>query len=271
MKFFQLTRNERLGLVGVILVFLAIISFKYFDSQVTIDYKQCSIEQAQEQIPSISEGCGKVKNEVVFSETKKAIQIEAFEKFNPNSVDAKYWKKIGFENKLAVRLEEFTQSGLGMKNIDDLIKVYGMKKEWVELIKDSVILDLSFIEINSASAESFQKINGIGEKLSNRIIKFRNSLGGFYSISQLENVYGIDSNIIRRNYDVFKLNKIHSKININKSGLKKLKKHPFINANQAEEIIKIRSVYGKIDSIKLKDIFTAKEWSDVKYYLKWEN
>tara|TARA_Y100000739_G_scaffold219883_1_gene218756 strand:- start:570 stop:1385 length:816 start_codon:yes stop_codon:yes gene_type:complete len=271
MKFFQLTRNERLGLVGVILIFIVIISFKYFDAQVIVDYKPSSIENTKEEILSITETNRKVKEDVVFSKDKRLININAFEKFNPNVVGFEYWKKIGFENKLAVRLEKFIQSGLGIKNIYDLEKVYGMKKEWIELIKDSVVFKLSFIDINSASAESFQTINGIGEIISNRIIKFRNSLGGFYSIRQLENVYGIDSDIIRRNYDVFKLNTVHSKMNVNKSGLKKLKKHPFINAQQAEEIIKIRSVYGKIDSIKLKDIFTAKEWSDVKYYLKWEN
>ena len=48
MKFFQLTRNERLGLIGVLVLFLLIILFKYFDAQVTFDYKPSSIEHKKE-------------------------------------------------------------------------------------------------------------------------------------------------------------------------------------------------------------------------------
>lgn len=271
MKFFQLTRNERLGLVGVMIVFLVIIIFKYFDAQITFDYKPSSIEYSQEQLSSIREGQVKDQNEIVFSETRKVIHIAAFEKFNPNSVDSEYWKKLGFENKLAVRLEKFIHLGKGIRNIYDLEKVYGMKKEWIELIKDYIVLEQLYIDINTASAESFQKVNGIGEKISNRIIKFRNSLGGFYSIKQLVSVYGIDSTIIIKNQHIFRLNKIQNKINVNTSGLRKLVKHPFMSIQQGEEIIKIRSVYGKIDSHALKDIFTSIEWSEIRHYLKWKN
>ena len=73
MKFFQLTRNERLGLVGVMIIFLVIISFKYFDAQDSFDYKPSSIEYAHEQIPSIRERQVNEQNEIVFSKTKKII------------------------------------------------------------------------------------------------------------------------------------------------------------------------------------------------------
>ncbi len=271
MKFFQLTRNERLGLIGVLVIFLVIILFKYFDAQVTLEYKPSSVEHTKEELPSIRHANDGSKENIRFDEMRKVIHIAPFEKFNPNRVDAEYWKKIGFENKLAIRLQKYIQSGTGIKERGDLTKVYGMKKEWFELLKDSIILEKLYIDINTASAESFEAIHGIGEKISHRIIKFRNSLGGFYSVQQLKKVYGIDSNIIAQNDEVFHVNTVHNKINVNISGLKKLVEHPYINVQQGEEIIKIRSVYGKIDSIALKDIFTLKEWREVKYYLKWES
>ena len=271
MKFFQLTRNERLGLIGVLVLFLLIILFKYFDAQVTFDYKPSSIEHKKESITSIRKTIENSKENIGFEKMRKVIHIAPFEKFNPNRVDAEYWKKIGFENKLDIRLQKYIQSGTGIKEIGDLTKVYGMKKEWFELIKDSIVLEKLYIDINTASAESFQAIHGIGEKISHRIIKFRNSLGGFYSIQQLKKVYGIDSNIIAKNYDLFNVNTVQNKMNVNALGLKKLVDHPFINLQQGEEIIKIRSVYGEIDSLALKDIFTLKEWSELKHYLKWEN
>ncbi|MBK22125.1 MAG: hypothetical protein CMP63_07450 [Flavobacteriales bacterium] len=271
MKFFQLTRNERLGLIGVLVIFLVIILFKHFDAQVTVDYRPSSIEYKKEPVPSVRQTFERRKESIGFDEMRKVIHIAPFEKFNPNRVDAEYWKKIGFENKLAIRLQKFIQSGIGIKEKGDLTKVYGMKKEWFECIKDSIILEKLHIDINTASAESFEAINGIGEKISHRIIKFRNSLGGFYSIQQLKKVYGIDSNIIAKNYDIFNVNAVRNKMNVNTLGLKKLVDHPFINLQQGEEIIKIRSVYGEIDSLALKDIFTLKEWSELKHYLKWEN
>jgi competence ComEA-like helix-hairpin-helix protein len=146
-----------------------------------------------------------------------------------------------------------------------------MKKEWIELIKDYIVLEQLQIDINTASSVSFQKVNGIGEKISNRIIKFRNSLGGFYSVGQLSDVYGIDSAIFIKNHHLFILDTPQNKIDVNQSGLKKMLKHPLLSLQQSEEIIKIRSVYGKIDSLSLKNIFTSKEWSEVKNYLKWEN
>ena len=271
MKFFQLTSSERIGLIGVLVVFTVIIFFKYFDAQVTVDYKPSSIEYNKETIPSIRKTNKRSKDNIGFDPIRKAIHIAPVEKFNPNRVDAEYWEKIGFENKLAIRLEKFIHFGQGLKNIHDLEKVYGMKKEWIELIKDSIVLEPLNIDINTASAESFQKVNGIGEKISNRIIKFRNSLGGFYSVEQLEDVYGMDSNIIRKNKRSFTFNTPQNKIDVNTSGLKKFVKHPFISIQQGEEIIKIRSVYGKVDSLALQHIFTSKEWSEVKYYFKWKN
>lgn len=271
MKFFQLTRNERLGLVGVIFIFLSIIIAEYIDAQFTFDYKPALIEQKKEPVYSKLNRDESSKKNIPFDQVRKEIHIAPFEKFNPNLVDVEYWKKIGFQNKLAIRLQKFIKSGKGLREKYDLAKVYGMKKEWFDLIKDSIIIEKLYIDINKASFESFQAINGFGEKISHRIIKFRNSLGGFYSIQQLKKVYGIDSNIIAQNYDVFNLNTAHNKIDVNNSGLKKLVEHPFINVQQGEEIIKIRSVYGKIDSIALRDIFTLKEWREVKYYLKWEN
>ncbi|MBO73065.1 MAG: hypothetical protein CMD35_05535 [Flavobacteriales bacterium] len=271
MKFFQLTRNERAGLIGVLVIFIVIILIKYFEAQVNVEYKPSSIEHTQEELSSISKTYDNSKKNIVFTEVKKVIHIAPFEKFNPNLVDAKYWNKIGFENKIALRLEKFIQSGYGIKNIKMLSKVYGMKEEWIKSIEDSLVFERLTIDINTASAESFQSIHGIGEKISNRIIKYRNSLGGFYSVQQLKNVYGMDSNVIAENYDVFTLSTVYNKININTTGLNKIMRHPLINRQKAEEIIRVRSVFGSIDSVALQNIFTLKEWEQVKYYLKWKD
>ncbi|MEZ4907726.1 MAG: helix-hairpin-helix domain-containing protein [Saprospiraceae bacterium] len=47
------------------------------------------------------------------------------------------------------------------------------------------------IDINFCDEAELQKLNGIGEVLSARIIKYRNLLGGFVTIDQLKEIYGL--------------------------------------------------------------------------------
>ena len=47
------------------------------------------------------------------------------------------------------------------------------------------------ININSAKIEEFKKIPGVGESIAERIIEYRETNGGFSSISEIMNVSGI--------------------------------------------------------------------------------
>lgn len=49
----------------------------------------------------------------------------------------------------------------------------------------------SLININSASSEVLQSLNGIGESYAEKIIAYRNEHGDFKSIEELKNVKGI--------------------------------------------------------------------------------
>ena len=52
------------------------------------------------------------------------------------------------------------------------------------------------LDINTASAEEFVKVKGIGEKKAERIISYRNEHGSFNSIDELKNVKGIGEKIV---------------------------------------------------------------------------
>lgn len=47
------------------------------------------------------------------------------------------------------------------------------------------------INLNEATAEELMTIDGLGAKKANMIIQYRDSLGGFTSVEQIKNVYGI--------------------------------------------------------------------------------
>ena len=49
--------------------------------------------------------------------------------------------------------------------------------------------------INTATAADWKKFPGIGEVLSKRIVAFRNKLGGFQSVSQVQQTYGLPDSV----------------------------------------------------------------------------
>jgi len=57
--------------------------------------------------------------------------------------------------------------------------------------KSSFSYDTVRVELNSADTTELKRLRGIGSVLSARIVKYRNKLGGFSSVEDLKNVYGL--------------------------------------------------------------------------------
>lgn len=52
------------------------------------------------------------------------------------------------------------------------------------------------LELNMADARGLQALPGVGPVLSQRIVRFRDVLGGFHDIDDLYEVYGLDSSVV---------------------------------------------------------------------------
>lgn len=112
------------------------------------------------------------------------------------------------------------------------------------------------LELNKATSLELQSIYGIGAILSQRIIKYRNYLGGFSTPDQLDEVYGLSDDVLIRLKERVKIKTpptIH-KIDMNKATLKELIQLPYINSEDGRKIIALRSSLGKIDFAKLYQI-----------------
>ncbi len=59
-------------------------------------------------------------------------------------------------------------------------------------------LPLKPIDINRADTLAFQQLPGIGSKLANRIVLYRKKLGGFTSVEQVGQVYGLKDSVYKR-------------------------------------------------------------------------
>lgn len=130
----------------------------------------------------------------------------------------------------------------------------GFYKPWVGPKKENSSYTRKFakgtvVEINSADTTVLKGVPGIGSTFANRIVKYRNLLGGFCHIEQLKEVYGIDEAKYELLKDWFSVDTAKiSKIQINILSAKELAAHPYISFSQAEVMLKLRKRKGKINS-----------------------
>ena len=130
----------------------------------------------------------------------------------------------------------------------------------------------TLLDINTASADSFQHIKGIGKVISNRIIKYRTRLQGFTFIDQIDEIWGLSPKLIqeiKRHFMVKGLPEI-KKTNINDCAFKELLSHPYIDYALCKKIFNYKSHHGKFkDLSQLKKIkgFPLNKYDRIALYL----
>jgi DNA uptake protein ComE-like DNA-binding protein len=108
------------------------------------------------------------------------------------------------------------------------------------------------IELNTCDSSDLERLPGIGPVLSARIIKYRNLLGGFSSVNQLKEVYGLrDSTYLLIYSRVTADSSLIRKINVNSAGFNELNKHPYIERSEAQSILKFRELGGRIENVSI--------------------
>ena len=75
----------------------------------------------------------------------------------------------------------------------------------VDFIGDYIsVKEVSTSDINKATQKDFETINGIGEVLSERILKYRKKLQGYSYSAQLYEVWGLDKETANSILKIFK-------------------------------------------------------------------
>jgi len=106
------------------------------------------------------------------------------------------------------------------------------------------------VEVNAADSILFELLPGIGEKLSSRIVRYRERLGGFVSLDQLKEVYGINDTLFQQiqKYLELKPGRDLEKLSINRADYKELRKHPYISHVAAKILLAYRRTHEKINN-----------------------
>ena len=130
------------------------------------------------------------------------------------------------------------------------------------------------IEINQSDSATLVKLPGIGPVLSARIIKYRRLLGGYASIEQLKEVYGLQVETYDLIKDkIFADSSIITKININSAGYKELSHIHYFEKYEVTAILKYREIKGRITCITdltENKLITPEKAGKVRPYLRFD-
>ena len=210
--------------------------------------------------------------------------------FDPNTVTESQLKEMGIHHIAASNWIKYLKKGGKFYKKEDLQKIFGLKPDAYEKIspyaiiksdvKPSKTLDSAsvfkternayqpkkekekvLVDINTCTDLDLVELNGIGEKLSVRIIKYRDKLGGFVRIDQLKEVYGLPPETYELIKDQIIIDpKMIKKIKINLADAYILSGFPYIPRREAYQIVNYRSQHGNFRSIEdLKNIKSLDE------------
>ena len=240
----------------------------------------------------VTKGKSKTKP-IVMLQNNKAVSIDTLniQPFNPNSVDSSFLLDIGIGRRAIKNWQKYLSAGGRFKDFDDIKKVYGLTSSEVNRLQDKLIFPKQsnkpgkknpkiylnkdvIINVNTADTEEWEKLKGIGPAYAKRICKFRDKLGGFYTIEQVAQTYGLPDSVYRQIKPRLILNGKVKKILINKSNFDALKDHPYISFKSSKILLKYIRQNGPIknyDQLKSSLAFKPDELERISPYISYDS
>lgn len=268
--------------IGIFVLFVIIISLQmaYFFMDFT---------------PILKENPDKQKwifEQLKIDQQKKQIPQRKIYPFNPNFLTDYKAYKLGLSVEEADKLFRFRDENKYVNSANEFQAVTGISDSLLEKIapyfkfsnfktysnnfenintqpqkKEIVVKD-----INLTTKEDLIKINGIGEGISARILTQRDRIGAFVSMDQMNDIWGLSSDLVQKLKEHFLVKDISGvkKIAINAASIKELSGFMYFNYALAKEIVIYRSMEGEIkseeDLLKIKN-FPQEKASIISRYL----
>ncbi|MEP6595317.1 MAG: helix-hairpin-helix domain-containing protein [Ginsengibacter sp.] len=199
------------------------------------------------------------------------IPAEVFS-FDPNTATLREWKRLGVKDKTVENIQKYLSKGGHFYKPGDISKIWGLHSEDIKRLLPYVSIEqttndhvqnnlqvkptsyipktIQPLDINMADTTGFIALPGIGSTLAQRIIKFRDKLGGFNSVDQVSETFGLPDSVFQKiKGKLISTNIPVKKININTAFLDDMKTHPYIRYNVANAIIVYRTQHGNFLSI----------------------
>ena len=209
--------------------------------------------------------------------------------FNPNFISDYKGYLLGMSVEEIDRLHEFRATGKYLNSAQEFQKITGVNDSLLNIIsvhfkfphqefnrKNSQVQLPSKPsekkDLNTATRKDFQEIRGIGEVLSNRIVSYRELLGGFSFEDQLNEVYNLPDEVIEKLLLQFEIKAPPQiqKLNINSASFKEILSVPYIDYDLTRKIMDFRrqeKLITDLAEIKEIDSFPIQHYDRIAVYL----
>lgn len=284
--YFNFTKKERTGIIVLVFIILAIILapsfYPYFVNEEVTDPSEFENEIAHLRIDprgkktSSTNFDEEYQNDYSPSQKKFSPAKASLFLFDPNTASVNDWIRLGIKEKTAITIQKYISKGGKFYRPEDIKKIYGLHpsdiqrllpyvsikktvkeypaypgKEEIKTLLAHPRKSIQQVDINLGDTAAYLALPGIGSKLSQRIIAFRERLGGFYSIEQVAETYFLPDSTFQKIKPYLVFNKGSFKqININTATADEMKLHPYIRYNLANAIFQYRRQHGNFNSVE---------------------
>ena len=289
-EFFHFSRRETTGIIAllflVILIFCLPSLINYFLPPLpeirTLENERIvrDLQEIQEETTHSGNEKSGSPNDGRENKEERFTPIKLFT-FDPNTLDDEGWLSLGLSKRTVKTIRNYQAKGGKFRKPDDIKKVYGIApslaekllpyvsitapdkfgknkydsgsfvfKKFEKPLRESKQIAPASIEINAADSLEWLALDGIGPALTHRILKFREKLGGFYSINQVAEVFGLPDSTFQLIKPVLKCApEGFRKIRINSASEAELEQHPYIRKKLSKVLMAYRTQHGSFRDI----------------------
>lgn len=284
--FFYYSKAERRIIVMLLLlsVALAAIYIVTFRNESAVNIVEDSSE-----IDSFLVQLKEKDRTLVYNKKVRRQPVVVLQEFDPNTADSSALCELGLPAFIARNILRYREKGGVFRSPESFSRIYGLTEEQFRTLRPYIVIGAQFrkadtvwqrpqhsdslftvqkkyeegtvVDLNRADTTELKCIPGIGTGLARMIVAYRLRMGGFYDVSQLQEIPHLDK----------ELNKwfvVHAdtlrKLYVNKFGLDKLRSHPYMDFYKAKAIVEYRRKRGKIKNISQLSLFKEFTEADLK-------
>lgn len=208
--------------------------------------------------------------------SKKKDYQKLWKACTPENLSYTDWQRLGLSPKQATSILRYKDK-YGLKSFRQMQSIRVLPSALLEKIKDSLVFDevkankfttegespkitssitvksdhkIQQLDLNTATEAMLVALPGVGVYTAQKIIAYRDRLGGFLDLNQLQEIKGLKMETLENILPYIELKKMIQKMQLNEVTIDRLKQHPYLNWNQANSIIKMRTQKGKFSSIE---------------------
>ncbi|MBP6499207.1 helix-hairpin-helix domain-containing protein [Phocaeicola coprocola] len=294
--FFYYTKSERrviLLLLAIALLLLGIWAVMEYLRPVEVPVTLSESEEIDSFLANLEE-----QEKIRKSHTPKNEISAVLQPFDPNTADSVLLRQLGLPVYIVRNILKYRAKGGVFRSPESFSRIYGLKEEVYQKLKPYITIaplvsvshvrtdtfrqlkdtipyipkyeEGTIVDLNKADTSILKRIPGIGSTLARMIVVYRQRLGGFYDVSQLQEVphVGVELN----KWFVVTPAGLH-KIQVNSASLDKLRSHPYMDFYKAKAIMEYRRKRGKIkglSQLSMFEEFTEKDLKRLSPYLTFE-